>query len=431
MHVVFVHRHGPGQFVHIARRLIAEGWTVTLICETVDRPVPGLRVLRYSDTVGTAATRPSGAQAGKPIPYIEAGRRVAAILDRMARTGRKPDLVMGHIGWGGMMFVKDALPDTPAVGYCEYYFQATGGDTDFEPTGTDTLQHRQTLRLRNAVQLATLDQVDCGISPTAWQKSRYPAAYQQKILIHHEGIDARRARPDPLATFRLSDGTLLAAGDPVVTFAARDLEPYRGFPQFMRAAAAVAERNPDAHFVVAGGDGVSYGRSAGEDTSWREVLIRETGLGPDRIHFTGQIPHGDLIRLFQVSAAHVYLTYPFVLSWSLLEAMACGAPIIASATPPVREVIRDGHNGRLTDFWDTAQLAARIEDMLERPLAQQTLREAARKTAAARYDVTDCTWRLQSFLQKLIARRPQKAAGEAVMPLARPPAGSAFPGNPA
>ncbi|MBN9672241.1 glycosyltransferase [Roseibium aggregatum] len=403
MHIVFVHRHGPGQFVHIARRLIAEGWTVTLICETIDRPVPGLRVLRYADTGGNSQA--AGVQKGaKSIPYIEAGRRVAAILNRMNFSGRKPDLVMGHTAWGGMSFIKDVLPDTPAIGYCEYYFQPKSGDVGFEPGETETLQQRQTIRLRNAVQLTALDQVDCGISPTAWQKSRYPEAYRSKILVHHEGIDCHRARPDPLATFRLADGTLLTAGDPVVTFAARDLEPYRGFPQFMRAAAMVAEHNPSVRFVVAGGDGVSYGQSAGEGTSWRKVLLEETGLAPDRIHFLGQIPHKDLIRLFQVTAAHVYLTYPFVLSWSLLEAMACGAPIVGSRTAPVQEVIAHGKNGLLADFQDVEQIAARIEDMLERPEAQQTMRATARQTVQTRFELTDCVLRLQTFLQKIIAR---------------------------
>ncbi|TYC53074.1 glycosyltransferase [Rhodobacterales bacterium] len=413
MHIALVHRQGPGQFVHLARRLIGEGWTVTLICETVDRPVPGLRVLRY------AQPEPGTKSAPKPVPYIEAGRRVAAILDRLNRSGRKPDIVLGHIGWGGMMFVKDALPDTPAAGFCEYYFQPKGGDVGFEPTEKETLEHRQTLRLRNTVQLATLDQIDCGISPTRWQKSRYPAAYQKKILAHHEGIDTRRAHPDRLASFRLPDGTLIAAGDPVVTFAARDLEPYRGFPQFMKAAARVAERNPSAHFVVAGGNGVSYGRSAGGDSTWRDKMMRETGLDPARIHFTGQIPHRDLINLFQVSAAHVYLTYPFVLSWSLLEAMACGAPIVASATAPVQEVIRDGVNGRLADFWNEEQLAMQIEEMLKNPEAQQPLRVAARKTAVAHYEVTDCTWQLQAFLQKLAGRSGR--SGMAKMPSAPMP----------
>lgn len=169
MHIVFVHRHGPGQFVHLARRLISDGWTATLICESMDRPVPGLRVFRYGDKPGGQGR--SGEISGKgSVPYIVAGRRVADILNKLSLNGRKPDLVMGHIGWGGMLFVKDALPDVPAIGYCEYYFQPQGGDLGFAPTEEVSLHHRQTVRLRNTVQLATLDQIDIGISPTAWQK---------------------------------------------------------------------------------------------------------------------------------------------------------------------------------------------------------------------------------------------------------------------
>ncbi|TYC78079.1 glycosyltransferase [Stappia sp. BW2] len=419
MHIVFVHRHGPGQFVHLARRLIADGWTATLICETLDRPVPGLRVLRYQS---------SHHQAGDPnartsVPYIEAGRKVADILQRLSLSGRKPDIVMGHIGWGGMMFVKDALPDVPVVGFCEYYFQPQGGDAGFAPSDEMTLQQRQTMRLRNAIQLSTLDQLDAGISPTAWQKSRYPTEYQSKIIVQHEGIDTTRARPDPMAGFRLPDGRYLSAGDPVVTFAARDLEPYRGFPQFMQTAAQVAHDNPDATFVVAGGDGVSYGRAPSRGDTWRARLLQETGLPPERIHFLGQIPHRDLLHLFQVSAAHVYLTYPFVLSWSFLEAMACEAPVIASKTPPVQEVIRDGVNGRLVDFWDTGTIAAEVCAALRAPAERQAMREAARRTVVSRYELSGCVLRLQALLSKLASRPAQ--------PLTAPPGpntGSHTPG---
>ncbi|WP_305988985.1 glycosyltransferase [Roseibium sp. MMSF_3544] len=403
MHIVFVHRRGPGQFVHIARRLIQDGWTVTLICETLDRPVPGLRVLRYAD--GTAAGGRNGQNDGS-VPYLEAGRRVADILDRLGRSGRAPSLVMGHTAWGGMMFVKDALPDTPMIGFCEYYFQPEGGDIGFAPSEKRTLEQRQTLRLRNAVQLSTLDQMDFGISPTQWQKSRYPSAYQPKIIAQHEGIDTSRARPDPLATFRLPDGSLLTAGDPVVTFAARDLEPYRGFPQFMRAAALVAKRNPDVRFVVAGGDGVSYGSGPGDGTSWRKHLQDESDLPPERIHFLGQIPHADLVRLFQVSAAHVYLTYPFVLSWSFLEAMSCGAPILASDTDPVREVIKHGYNGRLADFWNTEKIADGIEELLADPPYLEKMRIEARKTILARFDLNRCCAQTERLITKLIGAPP-------------------------
>ncbi|MET1412247.1 glycosyltransferase [Roseibium sp. HPY-6] len=420
MHIVFVHRHGPGQFVHIARRLILDGWTVTLICESIDRPVPGLRVLRYGN-----GDTPSAAQSGRKdtsVPYIEAGRRVAEILHRLARHGNTPDLVLGHIAWGGMMFVKDALPDTPMVGFCEYFFQSEGGDIGFAPSDNIDLGKRQTLRLRNAVQLSTLDQMDYGISPTRWQKSRYPTEYHSKIIVQHEGIDTGRARPDPLATFRLPDGNLLSAGDPIVTFAARDLEPYRGFPQFMRAADLVAKRNPQVQFVVAGGDGVSYGSSPQQAASWRKLLQEETSLAPDRLHFLGQIPHRDLIRLFQVSAAHVYLTYPFVLSWSFLEAMSCGAAIIASDTPPVREVVKDNLNGRLVDFWNVEKFAERIEEALKAPDRFQQLRSEARKTIVGRYDLNACCAKTQRLVVQVIgahsrsnvARRDREGLRETV-----------------
>ncbi|GAB2184086.1 glycosyltransferase [Roseibium sp. LAB1] len=406
MHIVFVHRHGPGQFVHLARRLIADGWTATLICETMDRPVPGLRVLRYAGHTRQAGS--AGNSAGRSsVPYIEAGRKVADILHKLNLNGRKPDIVMGHIGWGGMMFVKDALPDVPAVGFCEYYFQPQGGDAGFAPSETVTLQQRQTMRLRNAIQLSTLDQLDAGISPTTWQKSRYPAEYRSKILVQHEGIDTTRARPDAMAGFRLPDGRHLSAGDPVVTFAARDLEPYRGFPQFMRAAVLVARENPDARFVVAGGDGVSYGQAPSQGDNWRSRLLQETGLPPDRIHFLGQIPHKDLLHLFQVSAAHVYLTYPFVLSWSFLEAMACEAPIIASKTAPVQEVVRDGVNGRLVDFWDTETIASEVCSALHTPSDRQAMRRAARQTVVSRYELSSCILRLQALLTRL-ARHPMQ-----------------------
>lgn len=409
MHIVFVHRHGPGQFVHLARRLISDGWTATLICESMDRPVPGLRVFRYGDKPGGQGR--SGEISGKgSVPYIVAGRRVADILNKLSLNGRKPDLVMGHIGWGGMLFVKDALPDVPAIGYCEYYFQPQGGDLGFAPTEEVSLHHRQTVRLRNTVQLATLDQIDIGISPTAWQKSRFPQEFQSKIVVQHEGIDTSRARPDSVASFRLPNGRLLTAGDPVVTFAARSLEPYRGFPQFVKAAALVATQIPEAQFVIAGGDGVSYGRQTGNASELRDRLVAETGLPQDRAHFLGQVPHQDLVKLFQVSAAHVYLTYPFVLSWSFLEAMACEAPIIASNTAPVQEVIRHKRNGTLVDFWDTNALADEVCAALSDPKSRFDMRRAARRTVVDRFELSGCTLRLQSMLQKASSLRVRMSA---------------------
>ncbi|WP_298812994.1 glycosyltransferase [uncultured Roseibium sp.] len=421
MHIVFVHRHGPGQFVHLAQRLISDGWTATLICESMDRPVPGLRVFRYGENSGRQGGAGENAGGGS-VPYIVAGRRVADILNRLSLNGRKPDLVMGHIGWGGMMFVKDALPDVPAIGYCEYYFQPQGGDLGFAPSEQISFQHRQTVRLRNAVQLATLEQIDVGISPTAWQKSRFPQEFQSKIVVQHEGIDTLRARPDAVAGFRLPNGQLMTAGDPVVTFAARSLEPYRGFPQFVKAAAQVAAQIPEAQFVIAGGDGVSYGHQSGKGSELRNRLVAETGLPQDRTHFLGRVPHQNLIQLFQVSAAHVYLTYPFVLSWSFLEAMACEAPVIASNTAPVQEVIRHKRNGTLVDFWDTNALAEEICSALIDPKSRFDMRRAARRTAVERFELSGCTLRLQSMLQKVSKSRARTSTPAKISEQTRQPA---------
>jgi glycosyltransferase involved in cell wall biosynthesis len=241
------------------------------------------------------------------------------------------------------------------------------------------------LKARNFAQLSTMPEIDAGISPTTWQRGGYPAAIARQIGVVHDGIDTVFCAPDARATFVLPNGTRVSSGDPIVTFAARDLEPYRGFPQFMRAAALVARRDPRVIFIVAGGDGAGYGAMPEDGRPWREVMMEETGLDPSRIHFVGTLPHPDLIRLFQVSAAHVYLTYPFVLSWSMLEAMAAGVLLVASDTAPVTEFVTHGQNGLLTPFFDPDRLAAIIAAALAGgDKATTSLREAARRTVLER-----------------------------------------------
>lgn len=256
--------------------------------------------------------------------------------------------------------------------------------------------------MRNAAQLVTLQTLDFAYAPTRWQQQQYPRALQQRIAVCHDGIDTQFCRPDAQAAFALPDGRVLRPGDPVVTFAARDLDPYRGYPQFMRAAARIAEARPEALLVTVGGDGAGYGRPRPDGRLWREVMLEETGLG-DRIVHLPWLAHADLVRLFQVSAAHVYLSVPFVLSWSLLEAMACGALIVGSATPPVQEVIRHGVNGLLAPFFDEARLAKTVIAALDRGPELTPLRTAARQTVAARYEREACVDRQLGFVGRLVA----------------------------
>ncbi len=303
------------------------------------------------------------------------------------------------------MFFKDVLPRVPALGYCEFFYRSEGADIGFSPDDQPDLETRKRLRLRNIAQLLSLEAIEAGISPTHWQRSLYPADARRRISVCHEGIDTARFRPDPSTSVTLSDGRVLSAGrSPIVTFVARDLEPYRGFPQVLEAAAKVVRQRPDALFVCVGGDGVSYGVPPPGGGAWKDHLLKSLDIPRENILFPGAVPHSVLRQLFQISAAHLYLTYPFVLSWSMLEAMACGALVIGSDTAPVQEVIRSGRNGLLVPFFDTDALAEAILGALKSPERHFGMRAAARRTVERRFRLTDCLDRQQYLIEKLTGK---------------------------
>lgn len=397
MHVLFVHRSGSGQFAHLIARLVAAGAEVTLVTEKPARECPGIQQIAYAvdEPASTYATLAATDY------HVRTGEAVAAQLSRLARHDR-PDAIVGHVGWGGMLFARDAMPGVPLIGYCEYFYNAAGADLDFDPSVVVAEAERRRIRMRNAAQLVTLETLDFAYAPTRWQQRQYPRSLRPRIEICHDGIDVEACRPDPAAVFTLPDGRVLQCGDPVVTFAARDLDPYRGYPQFMQAAARVAQERPDAILVAVGGDGPGYGRPRPDGRPWREVMLQQTGLG-DRIIHIPWLAHDDLVRLFQVSAAHVYLSVPFVLSWSLLEAMACGCLIVGSATPPVQEVLSDGVNSLLAPFFDGDALTGRILAALEGGAVFEGLRQAARRTVVAGYEREACVDRQFGFVTRLVA----------------------------
>ncbi len=290
----------------------------------------------------------------------------------MRAKGFVPDVIIGHPGWGELLFVKDVFPQAHLIAYFEFLYAAEGRDTGFDPEFPMQADARYKLRIRNSSQLHALAACDAGISPTFWQRSTYPSHEQSRIRVIHEGLNLEVLCANPDASFRLPNGSMLTRKNKVITYVSRQLEPYRGFHIFMRALPELQKRLPDAHFVIAGGDGVSYGTPAPKPyKSYRQMLLAEVGdkLDHDRTHFVGRIPYLEYISLLQISSLHIYLTYPFVLSWSMLEAMACGAPILGSATPPVQEIIRDGENGFLFDFFDREQLVERAVDIIHRDTA--------------------------------------------------------------
>jgi len=334
---------------------------------------------------------------------VRRGEAVARAGAALAKRGFVPDVVVAHLGWGEGLYLRDAFPRARILAYCEFYYHARGADVGFDPEFPPADDDALLLRTRNAVQLLSLEAADRGLSPTAWQRSVYPAALRDKIAVIHDGIDVDRVAPDPAATFALPDGTVLRAGDPVVTYVARNLEPYRGFHVFMRALPDLLRRCRQARVVLVGGDDVSYGRKPAGGGSWRAKLAAELGaaLDPARVHFVGNLPYARYLSLLQVSAAHVYLTYPFVLSWSMLEAMAAGCTVIGSATPPVMEAIDDGREGRLVDFFDRKALVDAVAWALGHPEQARALGRAARARIVERYSLADCRARQIALLDSL------------------------------
>jgi glycosyltransferase involved in cell wall biosynthesis len=259
----------------------------------------------------------------------------------------------------------------------------------FDPEFPAALDDRLRVSTWRAHHLLALEQCDVAIAPTQWQKSQFPATYQPKIQVLHEGIATDVLSPDPQAQFTLPNGQVLKAGDPVVTYVARNLEPYRGFHVFMRSLPALLEAHPTCQVLIVGGDEVSYGRAPKNAKSWREALLREVDIDTSsetgRVHFLGKLPYAQYRRVLQVSAVHVYLTYPFVLSWSLLEALSSGCAVVASDTAPVREVIRHGENGLLVDFFDGTQIVDAVLKVLADPAGMQAMRRAAVESVKERF----------------------------------------------
>lgn len=412
MRLLFVHQNFPAQYRHLAPAMAARrGVEVLALGENPAEPLPGVRHLRYP------APRGAGEQTHPYLrrleAYVRRGQEVARAALALKGRGFAPDVIAAHPGWGEALFLRDVWPDARLLLQCEFFYRADGADIGFDPlNGAVDVDKRASTRLMNAPQLLQLEAADRGVAPTRWQWSRYPGWARERIAVVHEGIDTRIAGPDGPAEVVLPGGRVLRRGDPVVTFAVRQLEPYRGFHVFMRALPRLQRLRPEAQVVVVGGEGVSYGGPPPGGGAWKETLLRELGdrLDLARVHFLGRLPYARLLALFRVSAAHVYLTYPFVLSWSLLDAMACGAAVLASDTAPVTEVIEEGVNGRLVDFFDHAAIAERLAAMLADPAALAPLRDAARRTVVERFDLASvCLPRQVALIGEVAATPPRSA----------------------
>lgn len=392
MRFLFVHQNFPGQFRHVARALAEDPRHEVVGIGDARTVKPGRAMNSRLTVVAYPSPRGGSRQTHPYLRNFEGQARRGQALFRAAlqlkSKGFVPDVIVVHPGWGEALFLRELFPAARHIHYCEYFYHADGGDLGFDPEFPATADGRAGVPIRNSAQLLGLTQCDAGISPTHWQRSRYPAEYQPRIGVLHEGIDTTQAQPDAQAVLQIG-GHAFRAGEEIVTFVARNLEPYRGFHCFMRSLPALQALRPAAQILIVGGDEVSYGRRLPAGESYRQKYSAEIGNRVDwsRIHFLGKLAYDDYLKVLQVSAAHVYLTYPFVLSWSLLEAMASGCLVVASATSPVQEMIIDGDNGLLTDFFDADMLARKVAGALADPQAHAPLRARAREFVVHNHDL--------------------------------------------
>jgi glycosyltransferase involved in cell wall biosynthesis len=408
MNILFIHQNFPGQFKFLAPALIGQGHTVLAMTmqKTEASEWQGVRLVPYSAARGTTPNvHPWVSDFETKTIRGEACFRAAL---KLREEGFTPDVIVAHHGWGESLFLKEVWPSAKLGIYCEFFYHPHGADVGFDPEfpAKDPGEVCR-LRLKNLNNLLHFEVADAGISPTHWQASTFPQPFRDHITVVHDGIDTQAVAPNPNVQLTLNGNIKITRNDEIITFVNRNLEPYRGYHIFMRALPELLRQRPNARVLIVGGDDVSYGARPDGDRKWKDIFAAEvrpriSDADWARVHFLGHIAYQHFIPLLQVSTVHVYLTYPFVLSWSLLEAMSVGCTIVASDTQPLHEAIRHNETGRLVNFFDINALTAQVCELLDNPNERSRLGAHARTFAQAHYDLnTVCLPRQLQWVEEL------------------------------
>ncbi len=426
MKFLFVHQNYPGQFLHIVRHLVAmQRHEILFVTEPNMNEIAGVRKIPYMrPALGTKETHIAARELDDGVRRAEVVFRAAYGLRHL---GFKPDIIIGHHGWGEMLNLCDVWPDVPILGYMEFYYQFNSADVGFDPEFPHDPLDYPRIRAKNAINHIALNLGGIGQTPTQWQLSTYPDWAQKKIEVIWEGVNLDVCSPDARtrkATMKIGDMTIRPT-DKLVTYVSRDLEPYRGFHVMMRALPRLLKTRKDVKVVMVGGDGVSYGSAPRQGGTWRELMLKELGddIDMDRVVFPGRIGYDAYVAMLRRSDAHVYLTYPFVASWSLREALAVGCPIVGSNTEPVREFISHGDNGLLAPFLEPKAIAESILTLLEDKSLARKLRAGARSYAEQRLSMTDYLAGYEAMIERLTGQYPSSAPAHAQAPAAERSAG--------
>ena len=392
LNILLIHQNYPGQYRHFLGWLVDQGGhTIVFLTQR-----QGLAEVKSHKIVVYKPDHQAADDAYPLSRYFEsccgAGLAVANVCHALKREGFTPDIVIGHSGWGETLFVKEVWPGVPVLAYFEYFYRAKGGAVGFDPEFPSSDRMPFIMAARNAVNHLSYAACDAGQTATRWQRDGYPPSFHDKIKVIHEGVRTDLLGPNPDVSVKLGRVEKpVTREDEVFTYIARNLEPVRGFHTMMRALPKILERRPNARALIIGGNEISYGRKSDQPGGFRAQMEQEVGDDIDwsRVHFLGRVPYDIFINVLQLTRCHIYLTVPFVLSWSLLEAMAVEATVVASDTAPVREVVEDGKTGLLVDFFSPDVLAEKVVEVLGHQDNYRRTGKAARQHVVARYDLCE------------------------------------------
>ena len=411
MKYLFVHQNFPGQFLHIVRHLAkVRRHEIVFITEPNANFIEGVRKVPY------VRPAPAAAEAHIAARELDGAVRRAEAVGRMATNlknlGFEPDIIIGHHGWGEMLNLRDVWPNAPMLGYMEFYYHHDGFDVGFDPEFPIYPPDFPRVRAKNAVNHIALNLGGAGQTPTNYQLSTYPEWARPQINLLRDGVDLDLCRPDPKrrrAELKIG-GMTIRATDKLVTYVARDLEPYRGFHLMMRTLPHLLRARKDIKVVLVGGDGISYGAAPATGGTWRQKMLEEVGdkIDPQRVVFPGRLEYPEYLAMMQRSDAHIYLTYPFVASWSLREALAIGCAVIGSDCEPVREFITHRDNGLLASFFDPPGLAQAVVEVLEDHDLDRKLRTKARRYAEQNLSMQDYLNNYTALIDGLIEGNPAR-----------------------
>jgi len=402
MNILFLHRNFPAQFRHLAFHLAKDPKNkVAFITNRKEYNIPGVIKVVYD------LKREVSKETHRYLRFYEDSiihaQAAAEAALQLKTHGFIPDIVYGH-SWGPNMFIKDVFPDSKLLVYFEWFYNAHGTDVDFINPESVNINTEANIRVKNSHILVDLYSCDHGTSPTYWQHSQFPEEFKDKISIIHDGIETNFCVPNPETKLVIPQINLdLSDANEIITYVGRGMEPYRGFPQFMEAVQIILEKRPNAHIIIVGEDRVCYGSQLPNGKTYKQLMLEKLDLDMSRVHFTGHLQYPDYLKVLQVSKAHVYLTYPFVLSWSALEAMSAGCVIVGSNTQPVQEVIKDGENGFLVDFFNSQEIAEKVCEVLDSPQEElDSIKVNARQTILDNYDLNKLMPKQLELMDNLI-----------------------------